>query len=298
MRERYFGYALMGKRERRALLEYGASTSGKTLGTTVLKWFMPKGTVFAKTMVQIADPQFGLDGAEMSRLWVVAEMQDLDGKAGTRFATVFKTALGGDEIRINRKYGTMVGSEGMKPAIVMQSNKLIALPNEKDAVLGKVLVLHFRNSFLGKEDLGLEGKLWAERAGICRRLMEAARRLEAETETEKRWVMPESGKAVLREWATMSNPMDAFLGEFFVRKEKAVVDMGTVRAMRVRWEREKDRLLKWEGKRVSDNQLAVRLEEGSGWGLVRVQRSTGVFLRGMELKKEFVVSVDDEGEVE
>jgi len=93
--------------------------------------------------------------------------------------------------------------------ITMMSNELPKLVDSSQALVTRLLVLHFRNSFLGREDHGLDRDLEAELAGIFSWALDGHDRLS----DRGPFVQPESGQALVTDLAAMSSPIAAFIDE-------------------------------------------------------------------------------------
>ena len=135
-----------------------------------------------------------------------------------------------------------------------------------------MIPLNFDVSFEGREDAELEWKLATELPGIARRFLEAAVRLEAETEIAKKFVVPERAQRVKESFDAVNNPFDAFLQGRFVKAVSGRVSNEKVRAERIAWEEETGLVLETKrGGRVSEKGLTKALLEQSSWDLKPVR---------------------------
>jgi len=273
LRERVYGYGLMRTRKySKWLLEYGKVRGGKGTGTRVLRWLLSGSQFMGTKMDELAD-RFGLDGVENCRVLVISEAHDLDGRTGSRLASVIKSIVGGDPVVINVKHRRQKANVVLRALPIVQTNPMLSLPNDARGLSSKMLALEFRRSFEGAEDFGLDEKLRKELPGIARRFVEAAVRLEA-SESGEKFVMPERSMAVVHRFDVESNAFDAFLSDCFVQAPKGWVNADEIRRLRRMWEEETGcRLLDRSRSSVSDQMLLRRLCEYSTWNLAMARRS-------------------------
>lgn len=257
---------------------------------------MGGGPAFCGTLVDELATGFGLDNPSRARLLVVDEVGGMGGATGKRLAMLLKAAVGRSEVQVNRKHLALT-TETLECAVVVVSHELLSMPNEQRGVTSKLLPLHFERSFLGKEEWDLEERLWEERDGVARRLLEAAVRLEAEVEAGKKFEVGEGGEELRRKFEAESNVWDAFLQEYFEHDERWQVSLDVVRELRKGWEREVNRVLtNQDGKRVSDMRLGSAAVNGSSWGL-QMQRTTNGrwMVKGLKLRHHASVKLSLEG---
>lgn len=287
VRERAYGYALMGTRKYgKALLEYGKSQSGKGSGTNgVLSKLLLTPSYYSATIDQVVGG-FGLDGLHQASVWVVPEVRDMDKGDGAKFATILKVVLGGDASSVNIKHIRQLRGVRFKVFPMMQANSMPNMPDDAGAVSSKLIVLPFKNSFADRRDEELPAKLGKELTGIAARFAEAAVRLEM-AEQGKKWPIVAGAAEVLQQMALDGNPFDAFLKWAFVRSETAQpVGLDYILTRRMDFEAQTGvKLVRKDGRRVSDGQLLYYLELGSSWKVGRITMTDGrTALRGIGLK--------------
>jgi putative DNA primase/helicase len=143
-----------------------------------------------KKVVVFSDAR--LDGVYRKQLSVIAER--------------LLSMTGEDAMDINRKYlGYWNGI--LRCRVVIFSNELLRFQDESGAVAGRFINWRMRETFVGREDPELTGKLLAERAGIMNLALDALDRLRA----RGRLLQPESGAEMARNLMTLTSDIVAFV---------------------------------------------------------------------------------------
>lgn len=274
LRERFYGYVIMPTTKyARWLLEHGQPRAGKGAGTMLLREMMGEPGFFGCTMRQLSG-SFGLDGLVDSQAMVIGEASHMDKGRGNEVATLLKSILGRDSVNVDVKY-QRARREIVDTVPIVQSNQMPKLPNDARGLSAKMVALGFDHSFVGKEDFGLDEKLKAEVKGVARRWMEAAVRLEAETDPQKKFVMPASSMAVIHKFESHANPVDSFLEAVFERSPGRATSGERVRRLRGKWEKETGQFVETKrGTRASDQSLLYAIESQTTWPGVERGRKT------------------------
>jgi len=178
--QKYMGYAITGRtREEMLLYIYGPTRSGKGTFTEPLLALLPRplatGIDFETlTAARYGDTNnFDLAPLKPARLVVASESQ----KYGALNAAKIKQLTGGDHIRCSFKYGPHF-TYRPQFKILLASNHKLNVDVDDDAAWGRVGVISFPNSHLGKEDKLLKERLKSPEnlKGILAWLIEGARR--------------------------------------------------------------------------------------------------------------------------
>ena len=148
-----------------------------------------------------------------------------------------------------------------------------------------MLVLPFDVTFEGREDFDLMEVLMGELPGIAKWALEGASKLENETDSRKRFPMPDRAQDSIKLYHIQNNPFDHFLEERFIRNPKGFVATEMVWNHWVDW-------LETNGVRgvhVPRNQIALQIETQSSWNVSRYRPSADSKrgLRGMSLRRTF-----------
>lgn len=278
--QRIMGYCLMPWRglERGALL-HGKIRGGKGTFSKLVKRML--GTGYFGTSLNDVVAGFGMSGMESARVLWVNEVNRLDGVQGDRFAGIWKNLVGRDPIVIRRMYTPQVPSVVLNVFPIMSSNQIPELPNGGEGISGKLLVLPFEHSFLGRENHELLPQLEGELEGIAAWAVRGAIEL-VEADNQSKWPEPQGAQEVRRLYRLENNPLDAFLEARFVQDREGFVRSDILVQQWRDW-------LGTTGVRmhVAENMLKVRLETESTWDVVRARNPHGERgMRGMVQRRD------------
>lgn len=281
--QRWLGYVMLGHRKHeRWMLLQGMIRGGKSTCLRVMEWLVGDEAC-GGSVSQLADPFFRTELAT-ARLLSVGEVTQMYRKIAAEVTGVIKSCVGRDKVSIAVMYGAKT-SVLPQAAVCMASNLMPDLPDQGRGLTGKMLVLPFLTSFVGKEDPDLEAKLRKELPGIARWAVEGAVALEGAGSGE-RWPVPKGAAEFSERMGTMGNTFEGFLKARFVRRDEGFV---TNEMLRRQW---RDYLKKNKIKMdVPDNQLSMRIETETSWGLSRGKTWAGEQrgkkgLKGLSVRKE------------
>lgn len=173
--EEIMGYVLLQDTSlQRMFLFVGETRSGKGTIARVLKGLIGDPNVIGPQMATLGG-QFGLQN------WIGVPLSIIpDARIGrTNHEIVIErllTVSSGDTITVDRK--NVDHWTGVLPTrIIILTNKVPSLPDGATALFGRFVTLHFKQSFLGREDTGLSDQLLSELSGILQRVLAARARL-------------------------------------------------------------------------------------------------------------------------
>ena len=205
---RMTAYTLMPYRDfQRAFLMVGKRRAGKGVWARFMRKSMGALNVFSTDMEKFAYTH-GLEGADTSRLILVNEVGETEVSVPAQMRRKLNEVIGRDETRLNPK-GVRTYGAVLPGAILMVGNDLPDIEDPSDSFWSKVVILPYRVSFLDKEDLNLEDRLWADRAGIYRMILEAGSRLLIEGRFPKVQSADSTRSALKRH----NSPIDAFIDD-------------------------------------------------------------------------------------
>lgn len=282
--QRWMGYCLLPTRRyaRWALLK-GVPRGGKGTVARVIQSLVGE-EAFKGTSLYTLATTHGLMGLEQARVLSINEASDLESRDGERASHVIKAILGGDPIDINPKNKDILRNVQIEAAIMMQSNQMVRLPNRGRGLSDKMVVLPFKHSFVGHENLCLEDELRAEIPGIARWAVEGARQL-ASSDPGSWFPLTSEGLAEIQEYTLANNPVDRFLEARFVPHQSGFVSTAVL------WREFRDWREINEVRTISTSrdQFTRHLRAESSWYLEH-HRSTGGIrgLKGLALRKEAV----------
>jgi len=160
-----FGYCLTGDtRQQKAFLIIGPKRSGKGTIARVLSKLIGADNSIAPTLAGLGT-NFGLAPLIGKRVAIISDAR-LGGRADQHaIAERILSITGEDAITIDRKYSPAWTGQ-LQTRFVIISNELPRLADASGALASRFIVLLLENSFYGKEDQGLTGKLLTELPGI------------------------------------------------------------------------------------------------------------------------------------
>lgn len=203
-----FGWLLAGDTTRHVIpLIIGRPRSGKSTMMTVLRAMLGEGNTCGPPLASLAESRFGLAPLLGKTCAIIP-----DARLGTRadqaaVAGLLLMVSGRDAVEIDRK-GQRAIQARLGCRILIVTNELPRITDASGALSSRFLVVETRQSFLGKEDRGLEERLRAELPGIMRWSVEGWRDLEAHG-----WVRPARNQETLDELDRLGSPTKAFISD-------------------------------------------------------------------------------------
>lgn len=202
------GYLLTGDtRYQKMFLLIGGSRSGKGAILRVVRELIGERNV-ASTSLSLLSNDFGLSGLIGKSVAVLPDVR-VSGRADIALAVEQLLKISGeDAVAVNRKNRDLI-TVRLPTRFVLASNELPRLPDSSEALFNRMVLLKMTNTFLGREDTGLEGKLLAELPGILLWAMCGLRRLRA----RGRFVQPAAGREDIADLRELGSPVGAFVRE-------------------------------------------------------------------------------------
>ena len=207
----WFGYVISGKLDRHKMLfMVGAKRSGKGTIMRTLRKLVGEANVAAPTLSSLAS-NFGLASFIGRPLAAIGDAR-LSRHADTQLIIERLLMIsGGDPIDVDRKNQSMW--TGVLPSrVMMASNEAPWFRDASGAITSRMLVLELPVSFLGREDLELEGKLAAELPGIFNWALDGLRELEQHSQ----FVTPAASRDTVEEMENIASPVAAFVEDELV----------------------------------------------------------------------------------
>lgn len=175
---------------------FGPSRTGKSTLCRVCEGLVPEAQVSAVQLQSLSDDQFAAADLYGMVLNVAADMP----KSHIENPSLFKSMLGDDKIRGNRKYGPTFKFRN-QAIFVFSCNSIATVSEQSEAYFDRILPVGMVRSYIGKTDPRIEAGILAELPGILVRLARAwqAQYLRAETDPATRWSpVPEAVTARFR----------------------------------------------------------------------------------------------------
>ena len=201
-----FGYFLTpDTAQQKLFLMVGPKRSGKGTIGRVLTRLLGQPNVVNPTLASLVH-NFGLASLIGKPLAIVADAR-LSGRTDQSILAERLLSISGEDgITIDRKY--LSAWTGKLPTrFLILTNEMPKLADTSGALASRFVALMLRNSFFGKEDIGLTDRLCGELPGILNWSIEGWRRLRA----RRYFQQPKSSADALAELEALASPIKAFI---------------------------------------------------------------------------------------
>lgn len=178
--QEWFGYCLTAETKyQKMMVLIGASRSGKGTLARLMENLIGGGELghcVAATLRTISR-RFGLYPLLGKKAAILADQQDLkvDEMPGAKEALL--SIVGCDTMSVECKFEKMPTSVKLSTKITLLCNNFPSLIDNSNALINRLLLIEFKHSFAGKEDVTLDEKLNSERSGIFNWALEGLQRL-------------------------------------------------------------------------------------------------------------------------
>ena len=187
----------------------GPKRSGKGTIARVLARLIGKTNTVSPTLSSLGG-NFGLQPLIHKTAAIIGDAR-IGPKTDTAAVAERLLSVSGEDLAtVDRKFlGSWTGQLGVRFVII--SNELPRFSDVSGALASRFVILSLRNSFLGKEDLGLLDRLLPELPKILNWAIIGLKRLKARGYFQ----LPASSREQMEELDTMASPMNAFLRDTF-----------------------------------------------------------------------------------
>jgi putative DNA primase/helicase len=203
-----FGYCLTADTSHPKIFNIiGPRRSGKGTIAKILGRLVGRQNVSSPTLASLSE-QFGL-APLIGKLVAIIGDARLCGKVDHYVIVERLLSISGeDELNVNRKgIDHWIGQ--LLTRVVITSNEILKLPDASGAFSGRIVLLTLQNSFYGKEDRGLLGKLVPELSGILNLAIKGWYRLRS----RGYFVTPASSASQMEQIEDLSSPIGQFVRE-------------------------------------------------------------------------------------
>jgi putative DNA primase/helicase len=229
--QKWCGYCLTADTSlQKILMLIGPPRSGKGTIARILTALLGAANVAGPTLSSFAT-NFGLWALLGKRLAIISDAR-ITGR--TDSAPVIERLLsisGEDTLTIDRKNLAPVSTK-LDTRLMLLSNELPRLGDSSSALSSRMVVLGLSESWLGREDHGLTGRLMAELPGILLHFALPGWRMLKE---DGRFIQPKSGDELVEELESLSSPIRAFINDRCVEDPAATVEVQAVFAEWRKW---------------------------------------------------------------
>jgi putative DNA primase/helicase len=207
--QEWCGYILSGRTDmHKALLIHGPIRSGKGTIGRMLTALIGEGHTAAPTIAGLTT-NFGLQPIIGKPLAIIP-----DARVGGQTNTIVERILsitGEDSLTIDRKYKEPWTGK-LPTRIMMLTNELPRFGDHSGAIANRFLVLHTHESFLGREDRRLDGRIAAELPGVLLWCLAGLDRLNR----NGRFTVPKSSDEAVIEMHDVGSPVAAFVRDMCI----------------------------------------------------------------------------------
>lgn len=225
----WFGYVLSGRTDLQKLMYLkGLPRSGKGTVARILTALLGARNVCGPTFDSFGGG-FGLELLVGCQLAVVGDAR-FTGDPKVMQAAIGKilSITGEDRLNVDRKYKT-TWSGTLPTRLMLLSNEMPWFRDSSSAIIDRMLLLIFKESFLGREDHTLELRLRAELPGIFNWALEGYRELVI---ADGRFTRVAASAEVMSEFRETVSPIEAWLNQECAREDDHLIASG---ALYTRW---------------------------------------------------------------
>jgi putative DNA primase/helicase len=229
--QEFFGYLLTpDTSQQKLLLMVGPKRAGKGTVTRVMQHIFGPGNCTSPTLGSLSG-DFGL-WPLLGRSVAIVPDAHLSHKADSvRVLEIIKSIVGEDAQNVNRKNLPILLNVRLPTRFVITCNELPNLKDASGAFMSRVLLLHFDQTFEGREDRQLGERLRREASGILNWSICGLRSLRE----EGRFREPKSSTSILADYHRLSSPIRAFFEDCCLEEQGQSVRCEYVYAAWCQW---------------------------------------------------------------
>jgi putative DNA primase/helicase len=203
--QEWFGYVLSGRLDlHKIMLIVGPTRAGKGVIARVLGALIGRANVAGPTLSSLMG-DFGLAPLIGKPLAVVADAR-LNGRESSTVVERLLSVSGEDTLTVNIKYREQWTGK-LPSRFLILSNELPRLGDASAAIAGRFVTLLLTETWLGREDRGLEPELRQELTGILNWALDGLGRLAEQGS----FTRPESTEVAFTTLQDLASPVGAFL---------------------------------------------------------------------------------------
>lgn len=204
--QEWFGLQLVPDNSyEKIMMLIGQPRSGKGTTITALSTMLGDDQVAVTSFSKLSS-RFGLAPlvGKLSAILPDAHIgRSVDAKAALE---VLKSVSGGDEQAVDRKNVDELPKVTIQARFTIAVNELPELPDTAGAIEPRLLLLHYPQTFAGREDLHLKARVRTEGPGIATWALEGLRRLR-----EQGFTVPARSRQMVEEFERTVSPVKSFV---------------------------------------------------------------------------------------
>ena len=219
--QEWFGYCMTPDTSlQKFMYLLGVTRSGKGTILRVMERLVGSDMVASANLASLSD-SFGAHKMMDKLICLIGDARLDKSNSIMRGLETILNITGGDSVPVNRKHKDELASVKLPCKLTIASNEYLALPDHNGALHGRLNVITFSRSFLGKEDYSLDGRLAEEREGIAVWAIEGLNRLRH----NGRFSVPKSSQEAMIEWKRETNDLSDWIEECLVVNPQGEVPM-------------------------------------------------------------------------
>lgn len=227
--QEWFGYIISGRTDLQKMLSMvGDKRSGKGTISRVLRRLIGEDVVAHPTLRTLSG-DFGLEDLLGKTLAVMGDVR-WEGR-GTGGAVEALLGIIGEDAKTVHRKNRLSWHGQLDARFMLMSNDSPRFSDASLALSGRMIHIHFKESFYGREDPGLSERLYGEMAGILLWALEGLHRLNE----RGRFIEPESAQEIREEVEEIASPVRTFFSEHTETAEGESVDLKTLHSLYQEW---------------------------------------------------------------
>jgi putative DNA primase/helicase len=221
----WFGYVISLRLDlQKIFVMVGPTRGGRGVIARIETALIGKQNVCGPTLSSLKEP-FGLQPMVGKSLAIISDARSGGGKDSSIVVERLLSISGEDSLDINRKNkGYWIGKLGVRVHII--SNVLPRFADASSAIVGRLVVLPTKESWLGKEDLDLERKLRGELSGILNWSLDGLERLT--NGNKNQFTQLKAAEEAITTMRDLASPVGAFVRDTYTLKPGSEIKVDTV----------------------------------------------------------------------
>jgi putative DNA primase/helicase len=232
--QEWFGYVVSGRTDlQKILVMVGPTRGGKGVMARILAALLGKRNVCGPTLSSLAET-FGLQPMIGKSLAIISDARSGAGRraAVSTTATERMLSISGEDALDVRRMHKMQYTGKLTARLHILSNELPRFSDSSGAIIGRLVVLVTKKSWLGRENHELENELQPELPGILNWALEGIERL---VKNKGRFCRSASADEAVRDMLDMASPAGAFVRDRCTLDPAAKIATDTLYAKFGQW---------------------------------------------------------------